>query len=146
MIEDLGTVFDVSREGQSLDVQVAEGSVLFQPGRDELTLKAGSALAAREDRRSMTLSRIAPGAVGGWRSGQLTFTGETLGTVFETIHRLYGTQVTLAPDLSRRPFTGMIRLTGEAERDIPHLAALIGAGWRRDGERWILSPAGTAAP
>jgi transmembrane sensor len=145
MIEDLGTVFNVSREGQSLDVQVAEGAVLFQPGRDAVTLKSGSALSAREDQRSVTLSRIAPETVGGWRSGQLTFKGETLGTVFETIHRLYGTQVRLTPDLSNRPFTGMIRLSGVAERDIPHLAALIGAGWRRDGERWILSPAGSTA-
>lgn len=144
-IQDLGTVFNVSRKGQRLDVQVAEGAVVFQPGREALTLKPGSALSAREDLHSVKLSRIDPATVGGWRSGELTFKGETLGTVFDTIHRLYGTQVTLAPALSTQPFTGMIRLTGDAERDIPHLAALIGAGWRRDGERWILSPAGSSA-
>ena len=89
-IQDLGTVFNVSREGQRLDVQVAEGAVVFQPGREALTLKPGSALSAREDLHSVTLSRIEPGTVGGWRSGELTFNGETLGTVFDTIHRLYG--------------------------------------------------------
>jgi transmembrane sensor len=35
----------------------------------------------------------------------------------------------------------MVRFTGVAERDVPHLAELIGATWRRDGQQWILSNA-----
>lgn len=139
-LRDLGTVFNVTREGARLQVAVAEGSVLFQPERDAVRLTPGSALSVDEDRHSFAMSHVALDSVGGWRSGRLTFSGEPLARVAESIHRLYGTDLTLDPGLSVRPFTGMVRLTGVAERDVPHLAALVGAGWRRDGERWTLSP------
>ena len=140
-VRDLGTVFNVAREGARLDVEVAEGSVLFQPDADAVTLMPGTALSVREDSHRLAVSHVAVDTVGGWRNGRLTFTGEPLAHVADSIHRLYGTELTLDPGLSVRPFTGMVRLTGVAERDVPHLAALVGAGWRRDGERWTLSPA-----
>jgi transmembrane sensor len=141
-VRDVGTVFNVAREGKRLDVQVAEGAVLFQPDRDAVKLTPGLALSAREDLGRVTLSHVAVDTVGGWQSGRLAFAGEPLAHVADTIHRLYGTTLILDPGLSVRPFTGMVRLTGVAERDVPHLAALVGAGWRRDGERWTLSPMG----
>jgi transmembrane sensor len=139
-VRDLGTVFNVSRTGAQLDVAVAEGAVMFQPGREALTLKPGNALSAREDLGKVSLSRVDVDLVGGWRSGRLTFAGEPMSSVAATVHRLYGTDLELAPGLSGRPFTGMVRLSGEAGRDVPHLAALVGARWQHDGERWILSP------
>jgi len=139
-MRDLGTVFNVARKGRRLDVQVAEGAVLFQPDREAVKLTPGLALSAREDLGRVTLAHVAVEAVGGWRSGRLAFAGEPLAHVADTIRRLYGTNLVLDPGLSVRPFTGMVRLTGVAERDVPHLAALVGAGWRRDGERWTLSP------
>lgn len=138
-VQDLGTVFNVVRSGQRLDVQVAEGSVMFQPGAERIVLKSGKALVAREDTHSVTLGDVLPETVGGWRSGRLSFSGEPLGHVFDAMHRLYGTQVTLTGDLSQQPFTGMVEMTGTAARDIPHMAALIGVEWRRNGETWILS-------
>lgn len=139
-VRDVGTVFNVAREGRRLDVQVAEGAVLFQPDREAVKLTPGLALSAREDLGRVTLAHVAVDTIGGWRSGRLAFAGEPLAHVADTIRRLYGTNLVLDPDLSVRPFTGMVRLTGVAERDVPHLAALVGAGWRRDGERWTLSP------
>lgn len=143
-VRDLGTVFNLARDGDRLSVEVSSGSVLFQPGRESVELAPGDALVVREKRGTMTRAKISPGSVGGWRSGALSFDGEPLGNVFATIHRLYATQVVLEGSLSQRPFTGMVRLTGAADRDIPHLAGLIGANWRRDGQRWIL--AGDATP
>jgi len=141
-VRDVGTVFNVAREATRLDVQVAEGAVLFQPDREAVKLTPGLALSAREDSGQVALSHVAVETIGGWRSGQLAFAGEPLAHVADTIKRLYGTNLILDPGLSVRPFTGMVRLTGVAERDVPHLAALVGAGWRRDGERWTLSPLG----
>lgn len=138
-VQDVGTVFNVVRAGPRLDVQVAEGSVLFQPGAGKIVLKPGNALVAREDEERVTVGTVALDTVGGWRSGRLSFSGEPLSRVFEAMHRLYGTQVTLTGDLSGQPFTGMIETTGKAARDIPHLADLIGVEWRRNGETWILS-------
>jgi len=139
-VRDVGTVFNVAREGARLDVQVAEGAVLFQPDREAVKLTPGLALSAREDLGRVTLTHVAVDTIGGWRSGRLSFAGEPLAHVADTIRRLYGINLILDPGLSVRPFTGMVRLTGVAERDVPHLAALVGAGWRRDGERWTLSP------
>ena len=57
---------------------------------------------------------------------------------------LIAPDLVLSADLSRRPFTGMIHVTGAADRDVPHLADLIGANWRRDGKSWILAERATA--
>jgi transmembrane sensor len=120
-IRDLGTVFNVARNGDRA-----------------ITLKAGDALVSSKD-GGIERSHIAPEMVGGWRSGTLNFEGQSLGEVAATLKRLYAIDLRIDGSLSARPFTGMIRFTGEADRDVPHLAALIGANWRRDGERWILS-------
>lgn len=144
-IRDLGTVFNVARVGKRLSVQVAEGSVLYQPDGKAMTLLPGDALDANETNGAVTLAKMSPALVGGWRSGRLSFSGQSLGDVAITLNRLYGTKLILGTDLSTRPFAGMVRFTGDAERDVPHLASLIGANWRRDGERWILSD-GAPAP
>ena len=143
-VQDVGTVFDVSRNGARLDVAVAEGAVSFQPGREAILVKAGTALVAREDIRQVALSPIAGDVVGGWRSGRLAFNAMPLGDVAEAIRRTNGADIRFDTDLSARPFTGMVRLTGDAAKDVPHIAALVGAGWRRDGERWVISPEGKA--
>lgn len=144
-VRDVGTVFDVARTGPRLDVAVAEGEVLFQPDRDRIALTAGQAITAREDRGEVVRSTLAPDLVGGWRDGHLAFTGEPLDAVMAAVHRRYGVDVALDPGLSGRSFTGMVAMSGTADRDIPHLAALIGATWRRKGDRWILAPEGGTA-
>lgn len=138
-VQDVGTVFDVLREGDRLSVAVAEGEVLVDPQREAVTLRRGDALAIRQDAGTMTRSRVDPASVGGWRNGLLSFSAEPLDRVFAAVRRSGGADVVLEGDLSHQPFTGMVRLTGMADRDVPHLARLIGATWRRDGERWILA-------
>jgi len=144
-IRDLGTVFNVSREGGRVSVAVSRGSVVFQPGREALVLKAGEMLTADERTGHVSQGRISPDAVGGWRKGTLIFDGQSLEQVAAKLNRLYAANLTIEGSLSAQPFTGMVRFTGAADRDVPHLAALIGAKWRRDRNRWILS-SGTSAP
>ena len=144
-IRDLGTVCNVARDGNHLTVSVAEGSVLFQPGSTARKLGAGDSLAVRDDGRDVIASKIAPNLVGGWRTGTLSFDNKKVGDVIAALKRLYGFKLDLDGSLSQRPFTGMVRFTGVADRDVPHLAEVIGAAWRRDGERWILSD-GASAP
>ena len=144
-VQDVGTVFDVSRSGSRLDVAVAEGSVLFQPGADAVALVAGEALSAREDTHQLVRSSVPRELVGGWRGGRLAFNEEPLSVVVEALRRRDGVEVLLESGLSDHGFTGMISVSGSPERDIPHLAALIGAKWRRTGDQWILAPEGGAA-
>ena len=137
VIRDLGTVFDVARAGPRLDVAVAEGSVLFRPDAEAITLVGGQAVSLREDAGTISRSLVAPAEVGGWRHGTLSFQDASVGEVAATIGRVSAARVTVAPGLSAKPFTGMVRLTGEASHDIPHVAGLIGARWRKQGDQWI---------
>ena len=139
-VQDVGTVFNVTRDGSNFDVQVAEGEVLFQPGAEAVSLKAGAALSVREDRQEVRVARIDTSMVGGWRTGRFSFSNAPVSQVVSTVRRLYGTNLVVNDGLSSRPVTGIISLSGEASRDVPHIAAMIGARWRVDGERWILSP------
>lgn len=138
-LRDLGTVFNVARDGDRIAVAVAEGAVLFQPQGAAVTLRPGDALAARTNGQDVVRSHVAPAMVGGWRNDQFSFDGQPVREVARTLHRQYGIAVKVEGRLSARPFTGMVRFSGAADRDVPHLAELIGATWRRDGRRWILS-------
>ena len=135
-IQDMGTVFDVALSPSRVEVAVAEGSVAFEPGAAAVVLRAGQALSAQGDR--VALGRVAPDAVGDWRSGQLSYSGAPLASVAAALERRYGTPVSLGEGLSEQPFTGTIRLSGSAAQDIPHLAALVGADAHRDGARWVV--------
>ncbi len=145
-IRDLGTVFNVARAGQRLDLQVAEGSVMFQPDREAVTLNPGGALTVMEDSKQIMISHVDTATVGGWRTGSLSFAATPLGDVAKAIERQSGLRLSLALPLAAKPFTGMIRLTGSADRDTAHIAALIGAVARREGQGWMLEPVGHAAP
>ena len=140
-IRDLGTVFNVASDGAALSLAVSEGSVQVSAQGVATRLGAGEAWSLDRRDGSAVQSRIAPDAVGGWRDGRLDFDGQPLGAVARRLHRLYGFDLALEDGLRDRPFTGMVDFTGKADRDIPHLAELIGASWRRDHDRWILSGA-----
>ncbi len=136
-IEDMGTVFDVALAPSRVEVAVAQGSVAFEPGALAVVLHAGEALSATGTR--VALGHVAPDTVGGWRSGRLSYSDAPLVSVAAALERRYGTPVVLGEGLPDRSFSGTVRLSGSATRDIPHLAALIGASARNDGSRWVLS-------
>ncbi len=138
VIEDAGTVFNVVNDAQGLGVAVAEGAVVFEPGRRGLRLGPGDAVAAPALGAPRML-HVAATSIGGWRQGRLAFNGQPLANLATAVYRLRGITMILAADLSQKPFTGIVTLTGNAEKDVPHIAALIGARWRREEGRWYLS-------
>jgi len=139
-VQDVGTVFNVAHVDQNLSVEVAEGSVVYEPEGAAVMLHAGDGLSVG-DKAMLQRTKLAPDSVGGWRRGILTFNAKPLRDVAGALHRLYGFRIDLSPGLSDRPFTGMVRFSGTADRDVPHLAELIGATWRRDEGRWVLAEA-----
>lgn len=143
---DVGTVFDVARDGSRFSLAVAEGSVMFQPRREAVTLAAGAALSVNEDRREVHVSKVDPALVGGWRNGRIAYSDTPLPQLLAQIQRLYRTKVIADRGLSTRRVTGIITLSGEARRDVPHIASMIGANWRVDGDHWVLTPAGENQP
>ncbi|MBN2971134.1 FecR domain-containing protein [Roseomonas aeriglobus] len=138
-VQDVGTVFNVASSDAALSVEVAEGSVVYEPDGAAVMLHAGDGVSVDASANTVRRTRFAPDTVGGWRHGVLTFNERPLRDVAGTLNRLYGFQIELSPGLSGQPFTGMVRFSGAADRDVPHLAELIGATWRRDEGRWVLS-------
>ncbi|WP_293976569.1 FecR domain-containing protein [Sphingomonas sp.] len=139
VLRDVGTVFDVSNEAGRLGVQVAEGAVTYQPDRERLTLHKGMALSARAGDDRILVRSVPAEAVGGWRQGRLAFREAALREVAAEIRRTTGHDLTVATPVADMPFTGSIRLAGNAEQDATHVANLTGLSARRAGSGWILT-------
>ncbi len=138
-IEDVGTVFNVVRDDSGLRVSVAEGSVVFDPKGAAVALTAGRELDMDRATRKAVVRTLGVEGIGGWRSGMLNFSAHSLRDVAQAFERSTGADISVDADLMDRPFTGSVRVSGSADRDVPHLAALIGVDARHDGTRWILS-------
>ncbi len=139
-VQDVGTVFNVVRAGSQLRVAVAEGSVLFQPGREEVALRKGQALAMRDGEDQIELSHVAAEGVGGWAGNHLDFRQVALSTVAEDVSRSTGVHLAVAPAMAATSFTGTLRLDRSSEEVMRSLAALAGAELRQDGPNWMIRP------
>lgn len=138
-VVDLGTVFNIARAHGHMTIAVSEGRVMFDPDGAKLTLVAGDAITVDEAARTLTRSKA--NNVGGWRTGDMEFTAAPLTEVAEAIHRKTGAEIQVSAPLSATPFTGNVHVTGDMERDVRHLAQLVGAEISRDGGKWVLSSA-----
>lgn len=137
-IRDVGTVFNVRREGARLDVTVAEGAVALAPRGQTMQLTAGQGARLDEARGSLRRVQVDPAMVGGWRRGLLDLDGDTVDTIAARLQSAYGMRIAVEGPLAKRSVTGLVRVTGDASRDVPRLAKLIGAEWRQSGGDWIL--------
>jgi len=68
---DAGTVFNVVQDGDALEVAVAEGAVIYEPGPDEVRLAPGDALRRPGKGMKPVLAKANPQSVGSWASGEL---------------------------------------------------------------------------
>lgn len=137
-IRDVGTVFDVRREGARLDVTVAEGAVALAPRGQAVQLTAGQGARLDEAQGSLRRVQVDPAMVGGWRRGLLDLDGDTVDAIAARLQSAYGMRIAVEGPLAKRSVTGLVRVTGDASRDVPRLAKLIGAEWRQSGGDWIL--------
>lgn len=134
---DVGTAFNVVRDGDGLRVGVAEGAVMLNPRNEAVRLDAGRGL--ETDGRTIRLAAVAPGSVGGWRNGMLDYDGAPLAQVVADLSRALGLTVTAAPALAARPFQGTIALDGLRD-DPAKLASLLNVRVRRAGTGWEIVP------
>lgn len=144
-LHDLGTTFNVVRDGHRLGLEVSEGAVLFEPERQALTVRPGIALDVDEAARRVEFSRVAPADVGAWRYGRLAFGADRLSDVAAAVGRATGLKVTVAPELADIPFTGSLTLDRDRPATIERLARLTGNRARRTGTEWKIVPVGHAS-
>lgn len=135
---DVGTSFNVVRDGRVTAVQVAEGAVVYNPDSEAVRLDAGRRLRAVDGDPHIELAAVAPGAVAGWREGRLIYDGQTMADVAADLSRWSGETVRADPRVAGQRFRGVLSLG--RDHDVAGLAALLDVDVRRSGREWILSP------
>lgn len=144
-VQDVGTLFNVVRDKAGQTIEVAEGAVLYNPGREAITLVAGQTLSDRTGESRIIISRKEPSAIGAWRRGQLIYRGVPLAVVAADLSRNLGTTINVTQSVAARPFSGTIQIDRNQERMFARLAAILDVEAERTGKGWIIGPRGRAA-
>ena len=139
-IHDVGTTFNLVHDGGRLTVEVIEGAVQYHRRDAHISLTAGQMLAVREEGARPLLGRRDPGAMAGWRHGQLSFHDVPLHIVVRDLARSLGTNVAIERRSANQAFTGSVRVAGGAPTVLTAFAATIGMEARREGNAWRIGP------
>lgn len=137
---DAGTVFNVVADGGALDVEVAEGAVIYQPGANQVRLDAGNGLSRARAGALPVLRKTSAQNVGGWRTGTLYYDRAPLSRVAQDLTRNLGRTVKIE-GAGFAPYTGTLMLNGSAEDVLARAAPLLGVRFTAQGEGWVMSPA-----
>lgn len=143
---DAGTVFNVVRENDSIDVAVAEGEVIYQPEHEAIRLNPGDGL-NRVGRSGKPVLRKAQAlAIGDWRSGRLHYDNAALADVARDLGRNLGRTVEVAPGVQSLRFTGTLVVDGKAQDVLSRAGPLLGVSFVPVGDVWRMAPANAAQP
>lgn len=138
---DIGTIFEVAREGRSTRLLVEEGSVLADPGGAKVTIKAGQMLETADGARVLRASAAPDAAAGGWTSGQLTYFDATLGQVATDLRRSTGLAFSASAAMAQRRFSGTLSVD-QIRNNPSSLGPLVGGHISRVGDQWKLEEGG----
>lgn len=134
---DVGTVFDVRRDGEDLSVAVSEGAVQFNPKAQDVRIAPGEVLQRHGKAGDYTLGKIAPAQIGEWREGRVTFEDTPLRAVAADLARATGVAYAVAPGSADHKVSGSL-LVAPLREDPAALGALLGIEIRADGKRWVI--------
>lgn len=134
---DIGTEFEVSRDGRQTRVIVAEGAVLVDPDGAQLRLNSGQQLETFDGATRLRPSLAAAGAAGAWARGQLVYVDQAVSAVAADLRRSTGLAMKTNSAIGARRFTGTLNLA-DVRRDPSTLGPLLGVTMRRAGDGWVL--------
>lgn len=138
VIRNVGTVFNVLSDRETLVVEVSEGAVLFTADGEAVGLRAGETI--RKEGNRIIAGRREPATIGGWRQGRLSYSSASYSEVARDLSRNSGLAVRAAPEVAGRRFSGVILLDGDREQLRRRISALLDVDVRLAGEGWILAP------
>jgi transmembrane sensor len=138
---DAGTVFNVVRNGEALEVAVAEGAVIYQPGPGEVRLAPGDTLKRLGKTAMPVIGKANPQAIGSWASGELQYDNASLDDVARDLSRNLGRPVRPVAGAGRLSFGGTLMLGGTPEEVLARAGPLLGVKFVAEGEGWTMSPA-----
>lgn len=134
---DVGTVFEVSRDGTETRVLVSEGAVVADPDGARLKLAAGQRLDTEDVAAVLQAVPADISSVGSFERGQLTYLDEPLDHVIADLSRSTGIDFSANEAISARRFTGTLSVA-EVKRDPRSLEALLGVTMEQSGQGWRL--------
>lgn len=134
---DIGTVFEVARDGEASSVLVGEGAVMADPGGARVAIRAGERLDARDGDSVLRKAQSDSAAVGAFERGQLVYSNEPLRRVAADLRRSTGLDISAADAISTRRFTGTLSVS-EVKRDPASLGPLLDVSVSRSGTGWTL--------
>lgn len=137
---DAGTVFNVISDQGSLDVAVAEGAVIYEPGREEIRLDAGDALSRASVGATPVKRKASPQSIGGWQSGQLQYSNASLGEIARDVGRNVGVSIEPAGGSARLRFSGTLMVDGSAREVLERAGPLLGVQFSPAGDGWRMTP------
>jgi transmembrane sensor len=134
---DVGTVFEVARDGRDTRVIVSEGAVLADPDGARLAIDAGERLDTTDGANVLQAAPAEAASVGSFRRGQLTYVDEPITHVVADLRRSTGLDISAAEAIRARRFTGTLSVA-EVKRDPRSLGALLGLSIEPSGSGWEL--------
>ncbi|MGJ3649273.1 FecR family protein [Sphingomonas sp. GlSt437] len=140
VIRDVGTVFQISVTRAGLDVTVSEGEVQVDPDGNGWRVTAGRRLTIDQKHAEARFEPASAAELGAWRLGHLDLVGVPFGSAVAALGHADGVDAHITPDLSSRRFTGNVKLTGDAARDMARFAELTGTVAKPDGDGWVIAP------
>lgn len=136
-IVDVGTVFEVSRDGRSTRVIVSEGEVVADPDGAKLKLARGQRLDTEDGATVLHAMPADASSVGAFERGQLVYVDEPLEKVADDLRRSTGIDISASAAIRSRRFSGTLSVS-EVKRDPSSLEALLGVSLERSGNGWKL--------
>ncbi len=142
---DAGTVFNVISEGGSLDVAVAHGAVIYEPGQADILLTPGDALSRANRKAQPVLRKVNPQAIGGWQSGRLQYSNALLSQVARDLGRNLAIDILIGDGMENMRFSGTLIVDGSPEVILSRVGPLLGVNFAANGEAWVMTPVNGAA-
>jgi len=134
---DVGTVFEVARDGRDTRVIVSEGAVVADPDGAGLKLMPGQRLDTTDGAAVLQAVPADISSVGSFERGQLSYVDEPLGHIVADLRRSTGIDFSASAAISARRFSGTLSVA-EVKRDPRSLAPLLGVSVEQSGQGWKL--------
>ncbi|MCG2840514.1 FecR domain-containing protein [Sandaracinobacter sp. RS1-74] len=138
---DVGTVFNVVAEGKAMQVAVAEGAVVFEPGPKQIRLDPGQTLALSEPGATPVVGKVDARSIGGWQEGRLQYENARLADVARDLSRNIGRPIHPSGRAEHMRFSGTLMVKGTPEQVLTRAAPLLGVKFTPQGEAWTMTPA-----
>jgi transmembrane sensor len=139
-LQDVGTQFNVREANGSLSVAVTEGAVIYNPKHEALVIMAGEQLVLATPQARAVVLPADNSTVAGWRQGHLSYQNSLLTDIVVDLSRSLGEEVSVAPELGTRRFTGSLQIEADHVVFFRRLEALLSVRAQQNAAGWTLTP------